>query len=282
MEYFDLHCDTVNKYFEKAVPFKDTAFKLCPVSKFVKQKQCFAVFVSDKEKDANRKREVLYEKYLDLKVKAENKGAKAYLSLENSKGITDAHRWKERGVIMASLTWNGENEFAHGALCKSGGLKEKGKALIKEFERENIVLDVSHLNFSSFSDVCRFTDKPLVASHSNCYTLCEHKRNLMDEQIREIIKRDGLIGLCFYPVFLGKGNVFENIYRNICHIAMLGGENNISLGSDFDGAEMSRRLKTSEDVYSLYEFLRHKSLSEKLISKIFYKNSEKFFGNVLH
>ena len=284
MEYFDLHCDTVNKYFEKAVPFEDTALKFCKGDIIKGHKQCFALFVPDnlKEKQAAEKRELLFEKYGMLKCIAEKGGITPFLTLENSKGIKDAALWKERGVIMASLTWNGENEFAAGSACKKNGLKEKGKNLIREFEEANIVLDVSHLNFSSFFDVCRFSKKPFVASHSNCYTLCKHSRNLKDEQIKEIIERGGLMGLCFYPRFLGSGDVFENIYRNICHVAALGGENNICFGSDFDGAKMSGNLKSSEEVLRLYEFLRSKYVSEELISKIFYKNSEKFFGNVLH
>lgn len=284
MEYFDLHCDTVNKYSEKAVPFKDTALKICNDKIIKGQSQCFALFVSDNlsEKDANKKREKLFEKYRDLKFIAENKGITPFLTLENSKGIEDVSLWRKRGVVMASLTWNNENELACGSACQKGGLKDRGKKIIYEFEKNNILLDVSHLNFQSFYDVCSFTDKPIVASHSNCFSLCKHNRNLKDEQIKEIIKRDGLIGLCFYPLFLGRGDVFENIYRNICHIGAMGGENVICFGSDFDGAKMSRKLKDSEDIISLYEFLRSKSMSDELISKIFYKNSEKFFNIVLH
>lgn len=282
MEYFDLHCDTVNKCYEKAVPFKDTAFMSC-VGEMLKQKQCFALFVSDSfdEDEARIIRARLFEKYSEMKNSAEMEGVMPLLTLENSKGIRDIPLWRSRGAVMASLTWNGENEFACGSSCETGGLKAKGKELIRAYEKENIVLDVSHLNFQSFYDICRFTDIPLVASHSNCYSVCEHRRNLKDGQLKEIIKRGGLIGLCFYPLFLG-GDAFENIYRNICCILTLGGESCISLGSDFDGARMSEKLKNSRDVMNLYEFLRTKSLSEKLLAKIFYKNAENFFINVLH
>ena len=284
MEYFDLHCDTVNKFYEKAAPFKDTALKFYKGDILKGHKQCFALFVSDacKVNEAYDKREQLYEKYRAIKHLAESGGIKPLLTLENSQGIKDVPLWKGRGLIAASLTWNDENEFACGSSCKTGGLKEKGKELIKQFEKENITVDVSHLNRKSFYDICRFTYRPFIASHSNCYSLREHSRNLKDGQIKEIITRGGLIGICFYPLFLGRGDIFENIYRNICHIAALGGEDNICFGSDFDGAKMCKKLKSSLDIVKLYEFLRSKSVSYELISKIFYKNAENFFINVLH
>lgn len=284
MEYFDLHCDTVNRCLKKAVSFKDTALKFFDDKISFKQKQCFALWIDDKYtySEADEQRNKLFNKYKEIKYICKKNNIEPFLTLENSKGLKDVSLWKESGVVTASLTWNGENEFASGSSCKNGGLKEKGKDLIRQFNKERIVLDVSHLNFQSFFDVCSFTDEPFIASHSNCYSLCSHNRNLKDEQIKEIISRDGLIGICFYPHFLGKGDVFENIYRNICHIACLGGENNIGFGSDFDGAKMSDKLKSRADIVPLYEFLISKSLSEELVLKIFYKNSEKFFGNVLH
>lgn len=284
MEYFDLHCDTVNKCLEKAQIFKNTALKKCSENIFTKQKQIFALWTNDYKNvnDALRRRSLLFEKYISLSAQIKEEKITPYLSLENSNAVRDVPSLKEKGVILASLTWNMENEFACGAECLSGGLKPKGKELIEQYEKNGIVLDVSHLNFDSFYGVCKVAKKPFIASHSNAYSVCKNKRNLKDFQISQIISRGGIIGICFYPQFLGKGNVFENIYANVEHILSLGGENAIAIGSDFDGAQMDKKLKSSNDVEVLYEYLLQKSMPNDLLEKFFYKNSENFFNNVLH
>lgn len=284
MELFDLHCDSVNKCMGNAILFKDTALKRCNKDVFKNQSQCFALWTDD-EKDENeceKRRIKLFEKYESLLSKIEEADITPYLTIENSKGINDVDFWKEKGVIIASLTWNAENELACGSGCKSGGIKEKGRRLIKEYEKNQIVLDVSHLNFTSFKEVCKISDMPFVASHSCCYSLYRHKRNLKDFQIREIISRGGLIGLCFYPPFLKNEDVFEAVYENITHICYLDGENSLAFGSDFDGGKMNNQLKNSLDMEKLLSYLLKKGLSYDLVSKIFYKNSQNFFNNVLH
>ena len=92
----------------------------------------------------------------------------------------------------------------------------------------------------------------------------------------------GVMGICFYPDFLGRGDTFELIYAHIYHALELGGENRICFGSDFDGAKMSKELNSLEKAESLYTFLSKKGFDDELLAKIFYKNGENFFNNVLH
>ena len=286
MKVFDLHCDTVNKCAEKNTDIFDVSLAFKIVSG-LKQKRFFALWQDETldGKAAELKGEELYNKYFQIEKQLKGTNVIPFFSVENSSCIGDDTQrislWKERGLKMASLTWNGENNFAHGCDCERGGLKKPGKAFLKRFEEENIVLDVSHLNVDSFKDVCSLSSKPIVASHSNCFAVCPHKRNLYDWQIKEIISCGGLIGICFYPLFLGKGDVFENVYRNICYVLTLGGENTVALGSDFDGAEMNDKLCSCNDLINLYNYLIERGLTEVLLSKIFFKNSEKFFNNVL-
>ena len=180
---------------------------------------------------------------------------------------------------MISLTWNGENDLASGVNVK-GGLKSLGRQAVKEMARLGITVDVSHLNERSFYEVCLIDSIKIVASHSNCYDICPHRRNLKKWQVKEIISRGGLIGLNFYPLFLGTGkfDVFGKIRDNIEYLLSLGGEKCIAFGSDFDGAEMSPQLDGIDKIGELYNYLLSSGLSERVVEGAFYKNAEKVRG----
>ena len=121
-------------------------------------------------------------------------------------------------------------------------------------------------------------DYPL-ATHSNCRTLFDHPRNLTDEQIKLIAEKDGIIGLCYYPVFLG-GKPLDALYKNICHLFEMGLENNIALGSDFDGAVMDETLSSPLDIPNFYSFLSKKGLNNKLLDKIFFQNANNYIAKL--
>jgi len=145
-----------------------------------------------------------------------------------------------------------------------------------------VLCDVSHLNRKGFFDCLNLSKEPIIATHSNCKKLCSHPRNLDDEQLKALFSSGGLLGLCYYPLFLGAGDVFELIYEHIYHALELGGENQIGFGSDFDGAEMDKKLDSLEKVNDLRLFLSGKGFDDELLEKIFYKNCDNFFNNVLH
>lgn len=285
MNYFDLHCDTLSKMNDdKTVPKENLQVSLKDNRLFEKYCQCFALWMPDElcGKEACKRAESIFPLFEKEKQAFEKqKNRKALLTMENAGFIgenTDSFAlWKKRGVVAASLTWNGKNAYAHGAHCKSGGLTELGKHAVKQLENSEIILDVSHLNRDSFFDVCKISKKAFIASHSNCGRVRKNARNLTDRQIHEIVQRGGLIGICFYPPFLGKGDVFEQIYKNIVHLFTLGAENCICFGSDFDGAAMSERLDKTEKVGALYAFLQSRGIGQELLEKFFYENAEKFF-----
>ncbi|MDN4594404.1 dipeptidase [Polycladomyces subterraneus] len=145
------------------------------------------------------------------------------------------------GVRQVGLTWNHANEAADGIEePRGGGLTRFGQQLIKEMARLGMIVDVSHLSVRGFWDVMEYTDVPVVASHSNCYAVCPHPRNLGDDQIRALIERGGLIGITFVPKFVhqqGKEARWDHLFRHIDHICHLGGAGSIAFGSDFDGTE---------------------------------------------
>ena len=79
------------------------------------------------------------------------------------------------------------------------------------------------------------TDKPIIASHSNVRALCNHPRNLKKEQIQELIRRKGLIGMNYYRNFVGGTEDIEAIIKTYGAVLNLGGEDVLVLGGDFDG-----------------------------------------------
>ena len=286
MRYFDLHCDTISRAFKENKSFYDGDLQInMKKAEYIENYgQCFALWLSDElrgEAAFSLCKKML--KHYETKVKPIidiGTDISAHLTIENGSAlggdIGRVQYFKEKGIEIMSLTWNGENDLASGVHA-SGGLKALGREAVKEMARLNITLDVSHLNEKSFYEVCLIDSIKIVATHSNCYDICPHKRNLKKWQVRELISRGGLIGLNFYPPFLGTGRfrVFEKIRENIEYLLSLGGEDCIAFGSDFDGADMAPQLDGIDKVGALYEYLLSKGMSRRVAEKIFYENAEK-------
>lgn len=286
MRYTDLHCDTISRCYKDKKSFYDGDLQINAVkSKNIeKYEQYFALWLSDEPKGEaafSLCKNMLdyYDKEI-VPIISRCPNISAHLSIENASAlggdIGNIAYFKDRGVKMISLTWNGENDLASGVNVK-GGLKSLGIQAVKEMARLGITVDVSHLNERSFYEVCLIDSIKIVASHSNCYDICPHRRNLKKWQVKEIISRGGLIGLNFYPLFLGTGkfDVFGKIRDNIEYLLSLGGENNIAFGSDFDGAEMSPQLDGIDKIGEQYNYLLSSGLSKRVVEGAFYKNAEK-------
>ena len=291
MNYTDLHCDTVSRAYKEGKSLYDGELHINAVkSKNIeKYEQCFALWLSDEvrgEAAFSLCKNML--SYYESQIQSlKDRGVTnliPHLTIENASALRgnldNIAYFKSRGVEIMSLTWNGENELASGVNAK-GGLKAFGRQAVKEMARLGVVLDVSHLNERSFYEVCLIDSIRVVATHSNCYDICPHRRNLKKWQVRELISRGGLIGLNFYPAFLGTGRfcAFEKIRDNIEYLLSLGGENCIAFGSDFDGAEMSPQLDGIDKVGNLYEYLLSSGPGEDLVDKIFYKNLQFIIHN---
>ncbi len=287
MIYSDLHCDTVTRCFERRESILSAtghinSFKSKQLSE---HRQCFALFVPDSKRGSTAFSylEKLVAFYETEREKLVNTNIIPILTVENAAALggdcNNVDFLYQKGVKMLTLTWNGENELAYGSSCNEGGLKDFGRQVISEMEKKGIAVDVSHLNEESFYDVAAYTRGPLIASHSNCYSLLPHRRNLKDEQIRLIVESGGLIGLCFHAPFLsvrGMSN-FEMLYRNIFHVLSLGGEDVLCFGSDFDGGKPVSELSSLQKVKNLYGYLKGRGLGERLLEKIFYRNAERLF-----
>lgn len=185
--------------------------------------------------------------------------------------------------FSCGLTWNFENRFAGGALSYSG-LTSEGKHAVKEFENNGIVLDLAHLNKRSFYDVLKCFNNKVFCSHAAFSEMCKNKRNIDRFQIKEIIKRGGIIGLSFVGQFLNDRGVagFEDVFRHIHYFLENFGDNNLCLGTDFYGTKNTPvGLDGYKDFNQLYAYLHNRGISKQTLNRIFHSNFEEFFKKQL-
>ena len=305
---FDLHCDTLTAFMDRAPGQEHTLndpahmFALCKIPKGVSWAQCCAVFVPDELKGSEawdyyrRYRDSFYRQMTTLEPlvspcrraediqRAWKQGKTAsLLTVENASPLEGrlerVEQLRRDGVVMLTLTWNGENELGSGHSTDQG-LTPFGKMAVREMEEQGILVDVSHLNDRGFFDLLDVSQKSFIASHSNARAVCSHRRNLTDEQIREMVDRKCLIGLNYYNAFLrsdGQEATLEDLWRHTEHFLELGAEDCLALGSDFDGADVPACLDSPEKIAGLKVFFQEKGLSPALTEKILWGNALDFF-----
>lgn len=210
-----------------------------------------------------------------LRTVSEGKAA-ALLSVEGAEVIacaTNRLPWlREQGFCMLTLTWNADNALA-GCHLSTQGLTAQGKDFVREAQRLNLLVDVSHLGERSFWDLVGITTKPILASHSNARALCGHSRNLTDDQLRAIAQTGGTVGLNLYPPFLGEKADFETLRKHLEHIMRICGEKHIALGGDLDGCDtLAAGFATVADYASFYEYLRSCGYEKSLLECLFFTN----------
>ena len=147
----------------------------------------------------------------------------------------------ELGVRGIGLTWENSNDFASSAKDeesgKRKGLTPLGRKLVARMNKLGMIVDVSHAGEKTFSDCIELSKAPIVASHSCARGLCDHYRNLTDDQIRALAAKGGVIGVNFYPKYLVKrGSAYvASVIRHIKRFVEVGGIECAAIGSDFDG-----------------------------------------------
>jgi len=108
------------------------------------------------------------------------------------------------GVRYVTLTHNGSHEWCDAATDAAvhGGLSRDGEQIVRELNKRRILPDVSHVSDAAVHHVLEVSKAPVIASHSSARALCGHPRNLSDELIREIARRDGVVMANSYPAFI--------------------------------------------------------------------------------
>lgn len=175
-----------------------------------------------------------------LQAKKEDK-MYAFIGLEGLKSIGEdvdlIQEFYSFGARHAGLTWNEENPLATGALGNpERGLTDIGRRAVRKIQDLGMLLDVSHLNDASFWDLLNAADGPVIASHSNCRALCNQRRNLMDEQLKELAKTGGVAGLNSFNEFVHEEELkqtVENLVRHLVHMVDIMGIDHVGFGFDF-------------------------------------------------
>ena len=212
----------------------------------------------------------------------------ALMSVEGMCGIKEneceAIEWMyEHGIRLASLCWNEENALASGVKGNPDhGLSEMGRNVISKMDELHMVIDVSHANEKTFWDILDCSKGFVIATHSNAYTLCNHPRNLKDEQIRAIAAKGGLIGMnsCAYFIDhdLTKVTV-DALAKHAAYIKNLVGIDHLACGFDFmdffgeeDADYIINDMKDASYAQNFIQALKNNHFSDCEIKKIAYQN----------
>jgi membrane dipeptidase len=193
--------------------------------------------------------------------------------------------WYAAGLRSVGLVWSRENAFAHGVAFRfpsspdiGPGLTDAGRALVRRCAQLGIVVDVSHLNAAGFADVARIGAAPIVASHSGCHALCATSRNLTDDQLREIARSEGIVGIVFATRFVradareDPDTPLATIVAHVRHAIEVAGLDHVGLGSDFDGAGMPSELADVAALPRLLAALRDDGLTADEVDQIAWGN----------
>lgn len=179
---------------------------------------------------------------------------------------------RQQGFVMTTLTWNADNVLA-GSHRGEMGLTDQGREFVRTAQNLDMLIDVSHLSERAFWDLAELTCRPILASHSNCRTLCENSRNLTDDQLRAIAQSGGVVGLNLYVPFLGENADFEMMRRHLEHMLNLCGEKHVCLGGDLDGCdELPKGFFSVSDYRGFYNYLQSSGYAPQLLEDIFYNN----------
>ena len=202
----------------------------------------------------------------------------AFRSLEGAEGIgCDPGRLEqahEMGFRMVSLMWNYENPLG-GSNKTGGGLTVQGREFVRRAQQLHMIVDVSHASSEVFREICDMAESPVIASHSNCRAICEHTRNLTDDEILRLKDCGGTMGLNLYHEFLTSDPQpgFDHMGRHLENLLEVGGEDMLALGGDLDGISNSPRGFVHVDDYlSFTDYLKSCGWSETLLQKLCSEN----------
>lgn len=199
------------------------------------------------------------------------------LGIENGyalgKDISNVKMFKDMGVSYITLCHNGDNDICDSAKGNGewGGLSPFGKDVVREMNNLGVMIDVSHAAESTFYNVLQCSSQPVIASHSAARALCNHPRNLTDEQIVALAEHGGVVQLCLYKGFINedaeKASLTDAL-RHLEHIIRLVGTDHVGIGSDFDGDGELIGCRAENELINITVRLLDSGYSENDIGKI--------------
>ncbi|MCQ2266381.1 MAG: membrane dipeptidase [Bacteroidaceae bacterium] len=185
-------------------------------------------------------------------------------------------------VEYITLVHNGHNDICDSARPKQGepqeewgGLSPFGREVIGEMNRCGVLIDLSHASEQTFYQTLELSRKPVAVTHACCRALCDHPRNLTDEQLRAIAQKDGVVQCTMYHGFLrndDKEATIEDFMQHLEHMIEVCGIDHVGIGSDFDGDGGVAGLRDASDVLHITERLLQRGYTDNDICKIWGDN----------
>lgn len=212
--------------------------------------------------------------------------AAAFSQLENLLKLTGR-------IAYISLTHHTENRFGGGNYTEGIGLKDDGKRLLDYISGRKIAIDLSHTSDLLAEGILHHIDSknldvPVIASHSNFRSVWDHKRNLPDEFVQEIIRRKGIIGINFLRAFLDNEEP-ERVFEHILYGFGAGADDQMCFGADFfytknfpDKSRFPFYFPLVENASKYPSILQRlsKDLPQEKLEKLAFKNAQRFFSSL--
>ena len=199
------------------------------------------------------------------------------LGIENGIAIDgkleNLQHFVDRGIVYITLCHNGDNDICDSASKTQHthhGVSAFGEQVIKEMNRLGVLVDMSHAGEESFYNALEISSKPIVCSHSSARALCDHPRNLTDDQMRALAQKGGVAQTTIYHGFLKKDGeaTINDVIAHLEHAIDVMGIDHVGLGTDFDGDGGVRGLANSAELINFTRRLLARRFSEHDIQKI--------------
>ena len=198
------------------------------------------------------------------------------LAIENGLALNGnlqtLRHFSQRGIVYMTLCHNGDNDICDSARgCTThNGVSLFGEQVIREMNRLGIMVDLSHASEKSFFDALLISRHPIVCTHSCCRALCDHPRNLTDEQMRALAAAGGVMQVTLYHGFLrsdAEATVLD-VLAHLDHAIKVMGIDHVGIGTDFDGDGGVRGLASSSELINFTRQLLLRHYTESDIQKI--------------
>lgn len=159
------------------------------------------------------------------------------------KNLQNVEKFARMGVVYITLCHNGDNDICDSARRSSqrhGGLSAFGRDVVREMNRCGLMVDLSHAAETSFYDALQCSTTPIVCSHASSRAMCNHPRNLTDDQLRALAQAGGVAQVTLYHGFLrleeeGIPATITDGVRHLMHMIDVAGIDHVGIGTDFDG-----------------------------------------------
>ena len=310
MKLFDLHCDTATRLLDEGQELYDNSLhvSLKRAEYLENYAQVMAVWtnraLSDaegykrffevidnfkKEIDKNTSRALIVTNSSEFNNCLSSTKIPLILAVEDARILdNNLERLKilhSCGIKILTLNWYGKTCIG-GGHDTNIGLTDFGVSVVKNCFDLGIIPDISHCSFEGAKmtlDLACEYHKPIIASHSNSYSVNSHTRNLRDEDFKKIVELSGLVGINLCPEHLSSKSStnIADVIKHIEKYLSLDGENTIAIGGDLDGTNLPDGFSGIESMYLIANEMQKLNYSEELINKIMYNNAFEFFkGNI--